>query len=444
MNWLLHIVGRAASHGRTLLALAMTAFLAAGVILAVRDGDRVKSLDEPAFLDIGSNIAFHGQFSHTNRPEVDGYVEQLPLGSLRPTAYRAPGYAYFIAPFQRLGAGFVVLRIVNALLVALTLLLLYRSLAARYSPEAGAIAALLALGYPVLAYAASTLYPQTLSAFLLVASVVMLDPLHPEARMRAFLGSAFIYGLLVLTVPVYLLLTPVVLVWLVWSHRARVPQALLFGGIVAACVGIWTVRNLAVFRAPVAMGTSSGFMLLSGNCPNTRFDQASVDVRFPEYVYTELTGKDEIERDRVMVRAAVRFVQENPGDALALYLKKFLYWFSYRNEVVSDRVVPGGSGAGPESLRNLVMLLTYGPLLLVLVLRLALFRRYPMTSWEVLLLALYVGGGAAYAVYLTRIRYRLPFDWLLIAMNAIFIGQVLQARLRSRDTRLPDSNAPVA
>jgi hypothetical protein len=443
MNRLLLGVDRVVAHGRTLLGIAMAAFLVAGVALAVRDGDRVKSLDEPAFLDIGSNLAFHGQFAHTNVPGVDGYDPKLPLGSLRPTAYRAPGYAFFIAPFQRLGAGFVVLRIVNAILVALTLLVLYRFLAARYSPVAGTIAVLLTLGYPVLVYAASTLYPQTLSAFLLVASMVLLERLQPGARMRAFLGAAITYGLLVLTVPVYLLLIPVVFIWLLWSRRASLAQAVLVVAVVVGCVGLWTARNLAVFHAPVAMGTSSGFMLLSGNCPNTRYDQASVDVNWPDEVYAEITGKNEVERDQIMVRAALRFVRENPGDAFVLYVQKFLYWFSYRNEVVSDRVVPGGAGAGPVAIRDLVMLLTYGSLLLLLIVRLALVRRYPMTSWEVLLLALYVGGGGAYAVYLTRIRYRLPFDWLLITMNAVFLAQVVQAHLGSREGGRPTPPARV-
>jgi hypothetical protein len=443
MNPLLQRIQRLSTHGKTLLGLVMAAFLVAGIVLAVRDGDRVKSLDEPAFLDIGSNVAFHGQFAHTNVPDMDGYDKNLPLGSLRPTAYRAPGYAFFIAPFQRLGAGFVILRILNAILVALTLLLLYRFLASRYSPVAASLSVLLALGYPVLVYAASTLYPQTLSAFLLVASVILLAKLHPGAGMGAFLGAAVTYGLLVLTVPVYLLLTPIVLVWLLWSRRARLAQAVVVGAVVAACVGAWTARNLAVFHAPVAMGTSSGFMLLSGNCPNTRYDQASVDVAWPDYVYTELTGKNEVQRDQIMVRAALTFVRENPGDAFVLYVQKFLYWFAYRNEVVSDRAVPGGSGAGPVALRDLVMLLTYGSMLLVLVVRLALVRRYPMTSWEGLLLALYVGGGAAYAVYLTRIRYRLPFDWLLIALDAIFLAQVVQAHLPAREGGRPTPPVPV-
>ena len=47
-----------------------------------------------------------------------------------------------------------------------------------------------------------------------------------------------------------------------------------------------------------------------------------------------------------------------------------------------------------------------------------------------LLLALYLGGGMAYAVYFTRIRFRLPFDWLLIIVDALFLARAL-ARWRA-------------
>ena len=45
-----------------------------------------------------------------------------------------------------------------------------------------------------------------------------------------------------------------------------------------------------------------------------------------------------------------------------------------------------------------------------------------MRGIEVLFLVLWIAGGLAYAIYFTRVRFRLPFDWLIIAGNAIFIA----------------------
>ena len=131
-----------------------------------------------------------------------------------------------------------------------------------------------------------------------------------------------------------------------------------------------------------------------------------------------------------MVGAAMASVRERPREAAELYAKKLVFWFAFRNELVSDRIVPGGSGSGPPWLRDAVMAITYGLLLGILLVRLALVRSHPMQSLEGLILALYLGGGVAYAVYFTRIRFRLPFDWLLIALDAMFLGGLLAPRLR--------------
>jgi hypothetical protein len=44
----------------------------------------------------------------------------------------------------------------------------------------------------------------------------------------------------------------------------------------------------------------------------------------------------------------------------------------------------------------------------------------------------------AYAVYFTRIRFRLPFDWLLIAVDALFLARVLALRM----SEVPPARSP--
>jgi hypothetical protein len=73
--------------------------------------------------------------------------------------------------------------------------------------------------------------------------------------------------------------------------------------------------------------------------------------------------------------------------------------------------------------REIVLLASYllvilGPLLV----RLIMIRSVPMRGIEVLFLVLWIAGGLAYAIYFTRVRFRLPFDWLIISGNAIFIA----------------------
>lgn len=407
------------------LGFGMALIVCVGVAVSLRGGDRLKSLDEAAFLDLGGNLAFRFSFAHTNRPEIEGYDPRLSLSELRPTAYRAPGYAWLLAPFRRLGAGYAGLRILNFLLVALTLALSWSLLLRRAGPLGATVGVALVFSYPVLFYAAATLYPQTLVAFLLVAVVWSFDRLDRTAKPLRYALAGVLHGLLALTAPLFLLLAPIPLAWLIWSRRATARQASIVVFTLAAAVLVWMGRNTLLFRAPAGLATSSGFNLLAGNGPYVRYDQATTDMRWPAGVRERVAGRNELERDRIMTGAALRWMADNPGAASLLYLKKLLYWFAFRNDLASDRIVPGGSGAGPPWLRDAIMALGYGLLLAILILRLARLRRHPLHELEVLLLALYLGGGIAYAIYFTRIRFRLPFDWLLIAFDAMFLARLL-------------------
>ena len=177
----------------------------------------------------------------------------------------------------------------------------------------------------------------------------------------------------------------------------------------------------------IPLATNSGITLLSGNCETTVYNQASAVVSWSDAVGREITGKGEVEFNRILTRVAWENMWKNPGRTFVLYWQKFFYWFAYSNKLRSDEVVPGGSGGGPTWLRDYVMLFTYGPLLALLVVRLMLIRRLPLTDLEVLFLSLYLAAGMAYAIFFTRIRYRLPFDWLLIALDAIFVARVIGA-----------------
>jgi hypothetical protein len=324
-----------------------------------------------------------------------------------------------------MGGEYALLRVANAVLLALTLWLLHGLVVRRGGRLGGAVAVLLVLLYPVLLYTAGTLYAQTLSAFLLVGAVRQLEALGPDARWPRFALLGGTLAALALTVPIHLLLLPLVAVWMLATRRGAWHQVGLTLLTVAGLVGLWVLRNSFVLGAVVGIATSSGFNLLAGNGPYVRHDQATSEVRWPPGVRLQVIGKGEVERDRILTRAALRWIGENPGEAAALYGRKLLYWFAPTNQLASDRLVPGGSGAGPRWQRDAAMLLGYGLLMSILVVRLALARRDRLSSLELLLLALYLGGGMAYAVYFTRIRFRLPFDWLLIAVDALFLARVV-------------------
>jgi hypothetical protein len=68
------------------------------------------------------------------------------------------------------------------------------------------------------------------------------------------------------------------------------------------------------------------------------------------------------------------------------------------------------------------MFVTYYPLLLCLVLRLLSAFKVPLSRTEKLLVAIYLISALFHALFLPRIRFRLPYDAVLIAHVGIMFS----------------------
>jgi hypothetical protein len=398
-----------------------------GAVLSHRAGDKVRSMDEPEFYDVARNLAQAGTYAHTNTPGELTFNTRFPIGARVPTAYQAPGYPLALAPLALVGAGYAGMRTFNFVLVALTMLLVFQLLAEHRSPLAGLLGVVGALAYPVVLYTAGTLYPQTLGSFLLVLTVWLAVSIKKDSGLGRYLALAISAGAMALAVPTLLLIIPVLAVWLAFARRPPLWKGAVTVVALVVVVGSWTVRNAVTFGRFVPIASSAGFNLASGNCDAARYN-TSLDVRFADSVYTELTGKDEIDANRVMTHAGVDWIEHHPQRFVVLYVGKFLHWFDYSNKLLSDTVVKGGASDVSSGKRDLIMLAIYGTMLLLLGARIALSRRIPWTSFEVLSVLLYVGLGLAYALFFTRIRFRLPVDWLLVAVDAGFVAALAEGR----------------
>ncbi len=397
---------------------ALTVF--GGSVMSFRAGDKVRSMDEPEFYDVAKNLAEGGTFAHTNTAGELVYNSRFPTGARVETAYQAPGYPLLLAPLALAGAGYAGMRTFNFILVALTLILIFRLLAEHQSPLGGLLAAVGVLAYPVVLYTAGTLYPQTLGSFLLVLTVWLAAAATKESGVPRFLLLGVAAGAMALAVPTLLLIVPLILLWLFVARHPAVWKLGLTALATIVVVGSWTVRNAVTFGRFVPIASSAGFNLASGNCDTARSD-TSLDVRFAPEVYTELTGKDEIDANRILMHAGTDWIRTHPQRFVGLYVGKFLHWFAYTNKLLSDTVVQGGASEVSSSKRDLVMLAIYGTMLLLLAARVVMSRRIPWSSVEILCVL-------AYALFFTRIRFRLPVDWLLVAVDAGFVAALLERR----------------
>jgi len=399
-------IGRGVAAG----VFAVMVLVAVGYALSL--GEQLRFPDELDYTTIASNLSAGRGFS------LDG--EQ-------PTAYRPPGYALVVLAAQGLPRPVTAARLLNMLAYGAALWLVYRLAARERGSGAGIAAMLLVAVYPVLLYTAGTLYPQALAAALLLCLTAIFGSSTALSIRRAALCGG-LCGLLILTVPSFFFLPVLLAAWTVYEGRFRgraIRRAAVIG-LAAACVLLpWQIRNARVFGQFVFVSTNGGINLLLGNSPGTTAG-SGVNVNLDTW-HAEARGLDEVARDRFYRHAAMDWIRANPRRAFALYVRKLAHHFHFRNRLHT---------AGEHSpARDVVMALGYGLLIGLVLVRLVASRRVPLTRTERFILALYLVNAAFAALFFTRIRFRLPLDWLLtipagqaLALALVFTRHVCAAR----------------
>jgi 4-amino-4-deoxy-L-arabinose transferase-like glycosyltransferase len=373
------------------------AVLLAGLVYSLKLGDSMRYWDEKEYFIFVKNYVSQHFFSY------DG---------IHPTARRPPGYPFLLMFFGMLGADTVVLRFMNFILLAASMTILYFWLKERSGGWAGLIGIGLMVCYPVLFYTAGTFFPQTLGAFLFLVALYLI--LMKPLKLWHAVIAGLIFGLLVLTIPTFAFGIPLIGLWLIWREKAW-RSAILFVVLSCLVVGVWTWRNYRVFHSFVFVTTDSGFNLLMGNAPETT-PNSGLTIDFQKYT-KQATGMSEVEADVFYRNTAINYILEDKAQAVSLYIRKFLNFFNYRNDL--------RTAGETSSLNDIVMLVGYGGLLFVLLVRLCSFRLVKLNEQDILLLTFYLLSAIVYAVFFTRIRFRLPFDYLIIFMDAMFLNSLV-------------------
>ena len=379
-----------------IVVVLVTVVILLGLLYSTYLGNELRYLpDEQDYYDLATSIALRHRYS------LDGE---------RPTAYRPPGYPLFLSFSILLGANIVHLRFLNFMALGLCIYLLYRILKKQSSQFAATLGAVFVVCYPVLFYTAGTLYPQTVASLLFLLLIYLLTGNATSHRLPLLCGLLF--GYLILTIPTFIFALFVFAIWSWFSKK--VVGAKEFSVTLATAlliIGAWCARNYMVFDTFVFVSSNSGENLLRGNSENTT-PNAGVTVDISEYA-TEAAQLNEIERDAYYRSKAIEFILGHKVHAVKLYVQKLLNYFNYRNELSTQ--------SEASSAKDFLMLVTYGPLLLLFVCRILLVKLFRPSAFETLLISLYVSSALFAALFFTRIRFRLPFDFLLIMIVATFL-----------------------
>lgn len=350
----------------------------------------------------------------------------------QPTAFRPPGYPLLLAPFLVVGLGKPAMVVTQILLFVVTGWMTSR-LAARAGGEmAGLLAALLCAGNPGLVGAALSLFPQMVSAFLLVWALFLAARADFRLTAANVVPLAVLWSLSTLVNPMLLPLGLLHIGWMGWRARRETMlwtsgSRLVLAGVI--CLGPlcgWMVRNAAVLGAPV-VATNTGLNLVLGNAPWSDIWQGVSNNR-PE-ISDAIKGMSELEANRYQTSLVIGWAQQDPVGMATKYVAKVATFF----RLYDDLTV----GSRTSRMAQMAYSFFYFCLLVLALIALA-DRKFRTSLLFAAAIAITLYFAFAYSVFFNRIRFRLPTDYpmaILAAVGAHIVWKGVRDRLHSRRHR---------
>lgn len=339
-----------------------------------------------------------------------GYSEDVVIRGVavwKPWAHYPVGYSGLLAlPYRIFGDHLLVAPLLNALLGAVTAVLVQRvalrHLGAVRARVAGAIAAL----HPGLIASCALVMTEIATGFLLVLLVWTL--LHFRGRGQAVIFSGLIVGVLTLMRPASLLLVPLLAVSEAQPWRTSAARTAAVLGIALAVVAPWTIRNCVRMDGCALVSTNGGWNLAIGALTESgRFKTLRGTDGCPV-----VTGQ--VQQDDCWAEVGWRKILASPGRWLALAPKKLAQTYDHESFAV-EYLREADPGAWPEPRREAARgLLTAVHLALLAAAAFSVVAlpvgRSKRERYVQLGLLIVLGGLLSYAI--THEEH--PFHWLIV------------------------------
>ncbi|MDD4979747.1 MAG: glycosyltransferase family 39 protein [Candidatus Omnitrophica bacterium] len=293
------------------------------------DGSQYK--DDLQYIGIAKNILSGNGFSYD-------YVN--------PTAARAPIYPLFLAVTYFIFGydNHNMARILQAIIGAVSCLLIYFIAKKLYSSSIGFYAALLTGIYPSLIGYTGLLYSETLAAFLLSLAILFYLLSNKRKSFILFVITGIFSGLLILCSPKFLFLPLIFGFSICFLNKFQKGFFKYFFGLMAGAVFMltpWTIRNFNEFGKFIPVVTGSGTTLWYSTLPedNTewRFDREPLLSEFRNFAHGP-QGIHKYEREdfifsaktnEIFARKALNNIKNNPLLFIKLSVKRlFRQWLA--------------------------------------------------------------------------------------------------------------------
>ena len=269
---------------------------------------------------------------------------------------------------------------------------------------------LLTAFHPTVLYTSVTNYPQTFQGLWLALLTLTLARIvtRPETGpARPGLISGLLIGAGAFYVPTQVFVIPAVAAFF-WPRGWRwLTGFVVFLGVgLAVAVTPWTLRNLIVEKEPIPFSTSGGEAFYWGNNDQAGMNTGARMGMSPELEKEVWAARSGRESEQVFRAHAVRWIRENKAQALRLWGLKFLNFFRWDNGGLATE---GEHSHAREWIARLTSLLVFG---------FALWGNWRLwtrdRAWAVMTAVLLLCLAFGHAFFLTRYRYRLPFEPFLL------------------------------
>jgi 4-amino-4-deoxy-L-arabinose transferase-like glycosyltransferase len=345
-----------------------------------------------------------------------------------------PVLSYFLAAiYQLVGYGHLVPRLIQCVIGALVVCIVFALAQRLFHTGVAVLAALSAALYPPLIYICGVFYVECLFTTLLALSVYLLY-VSAQARGVRFVllvvAAGVVIGITVLCRPIFLIFLPFAAFFLVCADRGsflrKTASAMVLVMVASLTVLPWTLRNYALYNRLLLVATGSGLFLWRGNNELAKgdthdryLDPGTGDVwlaRLQELppapqnallrkyhdVERHLEALDQIDQDKYLQRIALAFMREHPAQSFGLFLHKVRTLYTAFTEVRPEH------RELIRSKQQLAMLVIFYPTLglaiLGMVYGLRQWRRYLILYLPILSLTM------AYGILTSASRFRIPFE----------------------------------
>jgi 4-amino-4-deoxy-L-arabinose transferase-like glycosyltransferase len=325
-------------------------------------------------------------------------------------ARRGPIYPLFLAfIYLSFGHSYVAIRFAQAIIGALTCIIIYLLGKQIFDKKVGLVAAFISAVYYPFILQPAYLLPEVFFTFLLALTMFFFVVYYNSKKYPNLFTASIILGISSLCKTVILPFALFLIVWIIFIEKFRLKYTLLSIGILflglIITISPWSIRNYKIYKSFIPITIESGRILYLGNNPLATggtggWYSYEIDAFLPQ----DVSNYHSLESDRIMFKRAIAYIKTHPKRIVILAGKKMINMWGR----------PFYSNA--RLINKIIMSLNYVPLILLSLFGIIKSCKY----WRKLIIIYFIVGYfiIVHMITISIIRYRYPVMLYLILLAA--------------------------